>query len=232
MSSIKSLILSGVDKLCPGPSSGKNGALRAQILDLELKKRDQKLQPLFDLHERSPRGVAWVGLGTIAYEIVQHFKPKKVVELGSARGFSTFAMGLALRELGGEGRQLYAVDTWKGDKHIGNYDEEVYENFMKSRHELGLDNTIAPMRMTFEEASKKIAPPIDLLHVDGLHTFKAVSTDFKQYRRHLSPGAIVLFHDVYTPFFPQMRLFWTMISRRYPSYLIPYQHGLGVIQVN
>jgi hypothetical protein len=229
MSPIDRLLTLGADFLCPGPSSGRGGALRKQILDLELTKRDYKLQKLFELHERSSRGVAWVGLGTIAYEIVLHFKPKKIVELGSARGFSTFAMGLALRDLS-EGGQIYAIDTWKGDDHIGSYGEEVYQGFLESRHMLDLDNTVVPMRMTFEEASKIITPPIDLLHVDGLHTFRAVTRDFNQYRCHLKPTAIVLCHDVYT-FFPQMRLFWALISRRYPSYLIPYQHGLGVLQI-
>jgi hypothetical protein len=229
MAPIDRLLNPTLDFLCPSPSGGRSGALRKQILDLEVKKRDCKLQKLFDLHEHSPRGVAWVGLGTIAYEIVQHYRPKRVVELGSARGFSTFAMGLALRDLGAGG-QIYAVDTWQGDDHIGSYGEEVYQGFMESRRILDLESTIHPMRMTFEEASRIIAPPIDLLHVDGLHTFKAVSRDFRQFRRHLKPSAIVLFHDVYT-FFPQMRLFWALISRRYPSYLIPYQHGLGVLQI-
>ena len=84
--------------------------------------------------------------------------------------------------------------------------------------------------MTFEEASKQVKTSIDLLHVDGLHTFKAVSYDFKCFRHLLAPGAIVLFHDVYTSF-PEMRLFWTLMARRYPSYLIPYSHGLGVLQI-
>jgi predicted O-methyltransferase YrrM len=151
------------------------------------------------------------------------------VELGSFSGFSTFAMGLALRDLGAGGK-LYAVDTWVGDKHSGLYGEDVYQSFLQNRHDLGLDRTVSPLRMTFEAASRTIAPAVDLLHIDGLHTFKAVYSDFNHFRRHLTPNAIVLFHDVYT-FYRQMRLFWTLMSRRYPSYLIPYSHGLGVIQL-
>jgi hypothetical protein len=226
---LRSLLRSSIDLLCPGPSDGKNGKLRQQILDLEVKKRDRNLQQLFELEAHSPVRSSWIGLGTIAYEVVLHFKPQKIVELGSLNGFSTFAMGLALRDLQRDGR-IYAVDTWMGDKHSGLYEEEVYQSFLENRHKLSLDNTVFPLRMTFAEASKQITSPIDLLHVDGLHTFKAVTSDFNAFRHLLAPDAIVLFHDVYTKF-RGMRLFWALISRRYPSYRIPYSHGLGVIQI-
>jgi predicted O-methyltransferase YrrM len=188
-----------------------------------------KLRELFALSEHPQEGTPWSGLGTIAYEIITHLRPQNIVELGSKCGFSTFAMGLALRDLN-LGGKIYAVDTWKGDLHADFYGEEVYENFMADRHTLGLDDVVQPLRMTFAEASKEIAPPIDVLHVDGLHTFKAVTADFNGFRHLLAPGAIVLFHDVYTTF-RQMRLFWTLLSLRYPSYRIPYSHGLGVIRV-
>jgi hypothetical protein len=227
--SLRKLLRSGIDLLCPGPSDGRNGNLRQQILDLEIKKRDHNLQQLFKLESGSAASSSWVGLGTIAYELVSHFKPRKIVELGSFNGFSTFAMGLALRDLKMDGR-IYAVDTWMGDEHSGLYGEEVYQSFLENQRKLGLDDTVCPLRMTFAEASHHIAPPIDLLHVDGLHTLKAVYSDFNAFRHLLAPGAIVLFHDVYT-MFRGMRLFWALMSRRYPSYRIPYSHGLGVIQV-
>jgi Methyltransferase domain len=220
---------SSFDWFLPGPSNGRSGKLRRLILDLEIKKRDANVQHLFAVEAHWRGASAWNGLGTIAYEIVTHFRPQKIVELGSHKGFSTFAMGLALRDLK-LGGKIYAVDTWKGDEHAGFYEEEVYQNFLADRQKLGLDDTVFPMRMTFAEASKKITPPIDLLHVDGLHTFKAVTSDFKDFRNLLAPGGIVLFHDVYTTF-RQMRLFWALISSRYPSYRIPYSHGLGIIQV-
>jgi predicted O-methyltransferase YrrM len=223
------MIRSAIDGFLPGPADGRNGALRQQILELELKKRDRNLRELFELEKGSPAPSAWVGLGTIAYEIVTHFRPQRIVELGSFGGFSTCVMGLALRDLN-QGGQVYAVDSWTGDKHTGSYGEQVYESFLRARRKLGLDTTIVPLRMTFEEASRHIKPGIDLLHIDGFHTFKAVSNDFKCFRPLLIPNAVVLFHDVYTGF-RGMRLFWALISRRFPSHLIPYSHGLGVIQV-
>ena len=75
-----------------------------------------------------------------------------------------------------------------------------------------------------------IEPGINLLHIDGWHTYRAVSTDFKQFKPLLAPGAIVMFHDVNAPWFRGMRLFWRQISWMYPAVLIPYSSGLGIIQ--
>src|SRR5262249_15019947 len=142
---------------------------------------------------------AWRGLGSLAYEMVKHYRPKSIVELGSAKGMSTFSMGLALRDLG-EGGRLIAVDTWRGDEHIGQYGEVIYDPFMARRKQLGLEGTIEPMRMTFDEARGRVTVPVDLLHIDGLHTWDAVSHDFRTYRSLVRPGGLILFHDVRTRF--------------------------------
>ena len=188
------------------------------------------MQDLLDLTADGRVDAAWVGLGTIAYELVGEFKPKIIVELGSFTGFSTFAMGLALRDIGAPAR-LYAVDTWQGDPIMGQFGEEVYETFLDNRRKLGLESIVHPLRMTFERAKNEIKERIDLLHIDGFHSFRAATSDFYMFRPLLSSGALVMFHDVYT-YFRGMRLFWALISRRYPSYLIPYSHGLGIIQVS
>jgi len=76
-----------------------------------------------------------------------------------------------------------------------------------------------------------IEPGTELLHIDGWHKFSAVRADFRLFRRHLNRGALVMFHDVNTVF-RGMRLFWKLVSAQYPSYLVPYGHGLGIIRVD
>ncbi len=231
MKIMKSLAELVFDFVIPGPTDGKNGELRSLILRLEEQKRDCHLEPLFEIHRRSPVHSAWFGLATIAYEIVRSFRPRRIVELGSFGGFSACAMALALRDLG-EGGKLQAVDTWQGDPLMDSYDwDEVYDTFLQTRNALGLDDTIVPLRMSFDQASQVIEPGINLLHIDGWHTYRAVSKDFHQFKPLLAPAAIVMFHDVYSPVFREMRLFWRRISLRYPSVLIPYSSGLGIIQV-
>jgi predicted O-methyltransferase YrrM len=218
------------DLLFPAPASGRSGQLRQTMLELEVQKRDSSIEALRRLEETSAAASAWLGLGSIGYEIARHFKPRRVVELGSFGGYSTCAIAMALRDAGSSGR-VYAVDTWQGDEHTHQYGESVYQEFLAKRKALGLEHIIEPMRMSFQEASRVIEPGIDLLHIDGWHKFSAVRADFRLFRRHLNRGALVMFHDVNTVF-RGMRLFWKLVSAQYPSYLVPYGHGLGIIRVD
>jgi predicted O-methyltransferase YrrM len=201
--------------------------LREEIIGLEGIKTDWTLGELREFPELER--TAWRGLASLGYEIVKHYRPKRIVELGSAKGMSTFSMGLALRDLG-EGGRLIAVDTWEGDEHIGAYGEVIYDTFMSRRKQLGLDGVIEPLRMTFDEARAKIPAPVDLLHIDGYHTWQAVTHDLRTYKSLVRPGGLILFHDVRSRF-PGMRRFWRWIAWRYEHHRVLYSHGLGIIRV-
>lgn len=209
--------------------SFENLQLRDEIMGLEARKT---LAPLAGLEAlQAGTGVwpsAWRELGPIGYQIVRHYSPSVIVELGSFGGYSTGALALAARE-NGVGH-VYAVDTWEGDPHVGFTDESIYLQFERMRTSLDLAAWITPLRMTFAEAASKIHSPVNLLHIDGWHTFRAVRRDLATYRHLLAPGAIVLFHDVNTVF-PGMRIFWLLMTLRFPAVLLPYSHGLGVLRI-
>lgn len=205
-----------------------DAGVQAELARLEISKSETPLQQLIQRQDRNGQvPTAWRDLGAIAYELVRSHRPRTVVELGSFGGFSTCALALALKEHV-PGSRLYAVDTWKGDPHTGNYEEQVYEQFLSFRRELGLDEIIIPLRMTFAEARQQIPHDIDLLHIDGWHTFGAVRRDFRLFQPRLAAEALVLFHDVNAHFLG-MRLFWLLASLKHPSALVPYSHGLGVL---
>jgi len=74
---------------------------------------------------------------------------------------------------------------------------------------------------------------VDLLHIDGLHTYEAVRHDFESWQRKLLPDAIVLFHNtnVYSEGFGVWKYFQELTGK-YKNHLeFKHSYALGVIQM-
>ena len=91
------------------------------------------------------------------------------------------------------------MDCWEGDPQAGFYGDEVYRTFLGRIEQLKLGSIILPLKMYFDEALNHVEKPIDLLHIDGLHTWEAVNHDFDTFGPLVRPGGLVIFHDVNRP---------------------------------
>ncbi|SEK16770.1 MULTISPECIES: class I SAM-dependent methyltransferase [unclassified Variovorax] len=174
---------------------------------------------------------AWIGHAPFAAWLTAVARPNRFVELGTHRGMSyaAFCQTVRAEQLP---TQCHAIDTWQGDAHAGAYGEDVYRDLsgFNARHFAGFSQL---MRTGFDEAVSSFADgSIDLLHIDGLHTYEAVRHDFETWLPKLSDRAIVLFHDtaVRERGFGVWR-YWREISPRHPHFEFDHASGLGVLQV-
>jgi len=174
---------------------------------------------------------AWTGHLPFAFWIVEAMAPASLVELGTHYGTSFLGFCQAIAACGG-GTRAFAVDTWQGDEHAGFYGDEVHDrlaNLVQRKY----DGFARLMRMRFDEAQPAFADgSVDLLHIDGLHTYEAVRHDFETWLPKLSRRGVVLFHDT------QVRerdfgvwKFWAELQARYPSFEFSHSHGLGMLLV-
>ncbi len=175
----------------------------------------------------------WVGHLPFAAWLVKETSPQIIVELGTHTGNSYFSFCQAVQKANLP-TCCYAVDTWQGDEHAGYYGDEVFQQ-VNSHNDENYSEFSHLLRMTFNEATVHFGErSIDLLHIDGLHSYEAVKHDFETWLPKLAPGAIVLFHDtnVHGQDFGVWK-FWEEIQSQYRlNFEFKHSNGLGVMQLD
>ena len=191
---------------------------------------------LLDIAAFSPHIIkgssAWLGHTPFAAWIIQEAKPEVFVELGTHCGHSYFAFCEAIQRAQTE-TKCWAVDTWRGDAHSGTYTDEVFSD-VREHNEEHYANFSKLLRTTFDEATTEFQNrSIDILHIDGFHTYEAARHDFDAWLPKVKRGGIVLLHDicVHEGDFGVWKL-WDEIKMRYQNHMeFPHSYGLGVVQV-
>lgn len=181
-----------------------------------------------ELHQKSIQNGAWSGHRRFAYDLVSVFKPRITVELGTHYGTSFFSFCQAIKD-----SQIpafcYAIDTWKGDPHAGYYDEDVYQA-VEAVNNREFPNIGKLLRMEFDKALSEFENnSINILHIDGYHTYEAVHHDYTTWYPKLCENSIVLFHDtaVHNGDFGVNR-FWEELSDL-PHLEFSHCNGLGIL---
>jgi predicted nucleic acid-binding Zn-ribbon protein len=172
-------------------------------------------------------GDSWCMHLPFAYDLMRELAPKVFVELGVKQGESYFSFCQSAAENKINVR-CYGVDSWRGDVQTGRLDPEIQHEVTEYNWRYSSFSELKPM--LFAEALRDFPDgTIDLLHIDGTHTYADVKTDFESWLPKLSPKGIILFHDVMLRDhgFGVWKL-WEEITREHHSFLFEFGFGLGV----
>ena len=162
---------------------------------------------------------AWKGHEFFADWLVKYTNPNTIVDLGVDFGFSTFAF--AIPEIG----HVYAIDCFEGDHMTGTRNTEDSVRQFIADHSF---NNITVIKGFFSDVAKSWSQPIDILHIDGLHTYEAVKNDFVTWTPFVNSNGIILMHDVCV--FQGVRSFYNEIAL--PKAFFPHSCGLGIASQN
>jgi Methyltransferase domain len=181
--------------------------------------------------QRLSEGAAWAGHIPFAWALLEMARPEVLVELGTYQGdsYCAFCQGVAELKLPAK---CFAVDTWQGDAQMGAYPEQILAD-LRAHHDPRYGGFSMLLRATFDEAAPHFEDgSVDLLHIDGLHTYDAVKHDYDTWLPKMSERGVILFHDT-----AQLRedfgvhQLWKEISPRFPHAHFEHDNGLGVLGV-
>ncbi len=168
----------------------------------------------------------WLNHVPFVKYLVDKIDPNIIVELGTHSGNSLVTM----LESSSSKCEVYAVDTWEGDDHSKKYSIDIFNNlnnFIQNNY----SERCKLLKMKFELAADNFSNnSIDLLHIDGYHTYEAVRNDYLNYISKVRKGGIILFHDVLVKDndFGVYKL-WKELTKEYPGFIQRNGTGLGVL---
>ena len=175
----------------------------------------------------------WTGHLPFAYDLVKFLRPSLFVELGTWNGdsFFTFCQSVADHDLS---TRCYAVDHWKGDDQAGEAPEAQFAR-VQAYCSATYPVFAYLMRTDFASASSEFNDQtIDVLHIDGMHTYEAVSNDFATWFPKVRSGGVILLHDICVrssedhPDFGVWKL-WDELKAQHRTFEFRHAYGLGVL---
>jgi hypothetical protein len=163
------------------------------------------------------------------YEAVLELRPKRVLEIGTARGGSLYLWAQAAAD----DATIVSVDL-PGGPFGGGYDEHrvpLYERFARPGQTLHLLRADSHRPESVRRVTELVAGgPIDLAFIDGDHTYAGVKQDFEGYGPLVRPGGLIAFHDT-QPRRPETGIevdrLWNEIRADYDSEEIVGPEGSG-----
>ncbi|MSP19578.1 MAG: class I SAM-dependent methyltransferase [Bdellovibrionales bacterium] len=131
--------------------------------------------------------------GYLLYGLGRSLRPKVCVEIGSARGLSACLIGQALKE-NGSGK-LYAIDPHEPTGWNDGNSVDSYSLMIANLERFGISSYVEIVRDYSTNIGKTWDKEIDLLFIDGDHSYEGVKADWEVFSPHVSKFGIVVFHD-------------------------------------
>lgn len=135
----------------------------------------------------------------VFWGVISEMKPKSVVEIGSYLGKSTTLLALGLQHHSGPDARVSAIDPHTGDRQQLNALNLAtlpsLDLFRRHIQGAGVGDLVEEHIATSDKVAQTWTKAIDLLYIDGWHSYGAVRADTMNFASKLSPNGVVCFDD-------------------------------------
>ena len=124
------------------------------------------------------------------FGLVRRLKPRKVIEIGRYKGGSTLTIAAAMN---GQG-EFWSIDLGEKEARLHHrgtnrtFDDEIRD--ICARFGLSVSLVVGDSRTIQVETGE-----VDLVFIDGDHSYEGVKSDFERFGRRVKVGGAVLFDD-------------------------------------
>lgn len=165
--------------------------LRNTLLDFGLRLRHPQLGPSFAVPSHLSRAER-----VALCELARQPGIRTVVEIGSYLGASALALATGLQQAGNRQARVHCIDTWE-NFGMSEGPRDTFAAF--TAHTAAHAQHIVAVRGWSTDVAPALLAEvgrIDLLFVDGDHSYDGVLADWNIFGPALAPGAAVAFHDI------------------------------------
>ena len=181
------------------------------------------------------------GVGEILYSIARNLRPETVVEIGSFIGYSSICFAQAMEDNNQGVGTVYGIDLFHPHTKHPLFLKQDVDNPLQlaedNAKKAGLDHRIVFLKGSSHELAGDLLSkigPIDILFIDGDHTYNGVLRDYNLYHAKVRKNGLIIFHDIY----PERCGWWgprilldslkRSIRRRYDILEIDTPDGFGL----
>jgi predicted O-methyltransferase YrrM len=117
-----------------------------------------------------------------------------ILEIGSYRGKSTLALAMGAKH---SGARVYSIDPHEEFTGVagGKYGPPDLARKIENIAKFQLGKIIFPICMNSHDVGKIWSKPIDVLWIDGDHSFEGVKGDYDLFSPFVKKNGLMLFHD-------------------------------------
>jgi len=165
----------------------------------------QKLSRIFKIYPSATkeRALRYYERGMLLYGLVRKYKPKHILEIGRAQGYSTMCMAWALDEnQAGDITSVDPIPFNKANDFFVEWENTEFQHQKLSTKELWKKyankewlKKITVFTCYSDELLEKNLPTFDFCYIDGHHTYDAVMCDFSIFLNTADKHFLCLFDD-------------------------------------
>jgi predicted O-methyltransferase YrrM len=146
------------------------------------------------------------------YQFARKYKPALTLEIGTYRGVSAAAFAT-----GNPAGQVVTID--------------INPQSLLDVQAMPLSNVVALTcdSFTFDWKALKGDAPIDLLYIDGDHTYDRALREYCRYRKFMRTGGIIIVDDI---LYPELQRMWNEIPDEKIELHRAHNTGMGAVRVD